>query len=187
MKKTKTIHETAKNASKLHKHVGKLLTELYPNFEIRQEYPVNKVNVSFDSGREKFDWVILGLNIVCEIHGEQHFKPVCFGGITMVEARKVFEKRVEVDKIKKDLAEDVGWAYVVVKYDEKKITNNELSQRINDAIKNSKPRKEVKSVKPKQAIQSRGFSKDRPKQKIQTRGFQKEKEKHKWPKRKIKN
>lgn len=187
MKRAKTIHQTAKNASKLHKIIGIHLSKLFPNYEVRQEYAVNKVNESFHSGREKFDWVVLGLKIVCEIHGEQHYKHVCFGGISMAKARKNFEKRVEVDKLKEDAARDAGWAYLVVKYTEKKITEDELFDRVNDAIKTSKPSKDIKPAKPKQKIAGRGFSEDRPKQKIQSREFQKAPGGNKWPKRKINN
>lgn len=185
MVKSKTIHQTAKNASKLHKIIGDHLTELFPNYEVRQEYSVNKVNEGFYSGREKFDWIVLGLKIVCEIHGEQHYRPVCFGGITMTEAKRNFEKRVDVDKLKEEAARDAGWAYVVVKYTEKKITSEELSTKINEAIKDSEPAKEIKSAKPKCIIQGRGFQKDGPKQKIQSRGFSKAKDGYKWPKRKL--
>lgn len=163
------------------------LTSLFPNYEVRQEYAVNKVNPGFASGREKFDWVVLGLNIVCEIHGEQHYTPVCFGGITMTEAKKNFEKRVEVDKLKQDAAEEAGFAYLVVKYDEKKITPEELGDRINEAIRSAKPAKDIKPARAKQTIKSAGFAKDRPKQKIPSRGFQKPQGGYNWPKRKLNN
>ena len=162
------------------------MINLFPNYEIRQEYSVNKVNKSFSSGREKFDWVILGLNVVIECHGLQHYTPVCFGGITMTEAKRNFEKRVEVDKLKQDAAEEAGWAYLVVKYDEQKITPEELGDRVNEAIRNAKPAEDIKPDRSKSTIQSRGFNKDGPKRKIQSRGFHKPKNGYKWPKRKVK-
>ncbi len=133
--KTKTPEQIAANASKLHKHVGLLLAnELFSGYEIRQEYPVNRVNVSFKSGREKFDWVILGINVVIEVHGEQHFRKVMFGGIDGDKAGRNFRKRMEVDDIKEQAARDAGWAYVVVRYDEKNITAEELNNKITKAI-----------------------------------------------------
>ena len=170
----------------MHKLVGKLLKELYTNYEIRQEYPVNKINESFPSGREKFDWVVLGLQIVIEVHGQQHFQPVCFGGMLMSEAKKNFQKRVETDERKRTAAEDAGWTYLVVRYDEKNIDGEGLSRRISEAIK--KPKRVLEKprrAKPKATIQSRGFSKDAPKQKIPNRGFPKREGKYQWPKRKI--
>jgi len=175
MKAAKTIFQTAKNASKLHKHVGDLLVELFPGYEVRQEYSVNQVNKSFHSGREKFDWVVLGLKIVVEIHGEQHYEPICFGGMLMSKAKKIFEQRVVVDKQKQDAAEEAGFAYLVIKFDEKKITAEELSTRINEAMLKVETPEEIVSYKPKQKIQSRGFNKNGPKQKIPLRGFSKRK------------
>ncbi len=172
MKRAKTPQQLAKNASKLHKHVGQLLVGLFPNYEVRQEYPVSKVHVGFKSNREKFDWVVLGLNVVVEVHGEQHYRPVCFGGITGDQAKRNFRKRQEVDWDKQDAAQRAGWAYLVVKYDEKKMTAEELSSRISEAIENSKPAEEITPAKPKAKIQGRGF------QKIE--GY-----KHKWPTRQI--
>jgi len=142
------------------------------------------VNDSFPSGREKFDWVVLGLKIVIEIHGQQHYEPVCFGGILMSKAKKNFEKRVRVDKEKQDAAELAGWAYLVVKYTEKKITAEELASRINESMKAVKPSEKPKPYKHKAKIQSQGFKKDGPKQKIQSRGFQKLSVNNKWYKRK---
>lgn len=178
MKRAKTPLQLAKNASKLHRHVGQLLVELFPAYEVRQEYPVSKVNLSYKSNREKFDWVVLGLNIVIEVHGEQHFRPVCFGGITLDQAKKNFVKRQEVDWEKQEAAQKAGWAYVMVKYDEKKIEVEELSSRISEAIQESTPAEEIVPAKPKAKIQGRGFGQ-------QKSSFQKPKDGYKWPTKKI--
>jgi hypothetical protein len=171
MAKSKDIYNTAKNASKLHKKVGELLTSedsFLSKYEIRQEYPVSKVNPSFKSNREKFDWVILGLKIVIEAHGIQHYTPTCFGGITQDEAKINFLSQLQRDEDKMNAALDAGWGYVVVKYTEKDITIEELIEKINNAEWH-----ESKEIA------------ERPKAKIQSRGFQKHKGKYKWPKRKI--
>lgn len=179
MKRAKLPQQLAKNASKLHRRVGELLTELFPGYEVRQEYPVNKVNLSFNSGREKFDWVVLGLNIVVEVHGEQHYRPVCFGGITLEQAKRNFRKRQDVDWEKQEAAQKAGWAYLVVKYDEVKITAEELSLRISEAIKDSQPAEEIIPAKPKAKIQNRGWGDQEHK------GWQKPKDGYKWPTQKI--
>ena len=171
MKRSKLPQQLAKNASKLHKHVGNLLVELFPNYEVRQEYPVTKVNSGFSSAREKYDWIVLGLDVVCEVHGQQHRKPVCFGGITKDEAKINFRKQLERDWKKEETAKDAGWAYVVVWYTEKNITADELFLKISEAVKNSQPAKEI-IPKPKIKIQSKGF---------QNKGD------YKWPTKKIQN
>ena len=159
MKRSKLPQELAKNASKLHKHIGILLTELYPNYEVRQEYPVSKVNVGYKSNREKFDWVVLGLKIVIEIHGEQHYGHVCFGGEVLEQAKRNFRKRQEVDWKKYKAAQKAGWAYLVIKYDEKKITAEELSSKISQAVEDSQPSEDIKPIKPKAKIQNKDFQK----------------------------
>jgi G:T-mismatch repair DNA endonuclease (very short patch repair protein) len=160
--------ELAKNASILHKRIGELLVELYPNYEIRQEYPVYKVNSSFKSKKEKFDWVVLSLNIVIEVHGEQHYKPVCFGGITKTEAKYNYRKNTERDFNKEQAAINAGWSYVVIDYKYKKITKEELLSIINLIERNRIP-KQNQEVKKKynwekgKKIQSKPFPKKRVK------------------------
>jgi len=173
MRKTRTPTQSAKNASKLHRRVGELLTSEecpFKNYQIRQEYHVSMVNPDYSSNREKFDWVILGLNVVIEIHGEQHYRPVCFGGITIDKAKRNFLRRLELDQEKKEAAQEALWAYVVVKYDEKDITLEELVNRITEAL---------------EEVPEGVYEQQKPKAKIQGRGFQKSERKHKWPTRKI--
>ena len=137
MKRSRLPAHLAKNASKLHKHVGELLTSEdspYKFYEVRQEYRVSEVNPTYKSNREKFDWAILNLKIVIEIHGEQHYRAVTFGGISPEEAADNFKRRVELDQKKQKAAEDAGWGYVVVSYREQKITLEELTDKITEAV-----------------------------------------------------
>lgn len=48
----------------------------------------------------RFDYFIPDINLLIEVDGEQHFKPVCFGGITKERAELNFRKSQERDKIK---------------------------------------------------------------------------------------
>jgi len=130
-----------KNASKLHKAVGDMLaaSPLLCNYRIYQEYPVNKISPYFDSGREKFDWVILDLMVVIECHGKQHYEPVRFGGITEEEATDKYREQVIRDLKKKHAAEKAGFTYVVYRYDEKDISASSLMAKIvavNEAASN---------------------------------------------------
>jgi len=180
MRKTRTPTQSAKNASKLHKRVGELLASEespYKHYEIRQEYHVSMVNPDYSSNREKFDWVILGLNIVIEIHGEQHYGPVCFGGMTIDKAKRNFLRRLELDEEKKKAAEEALWAYVVVKYNEKDLGLEELIEKISEALAEV-PEGVYKQKETKAKIQGRGFQKQEgkkqwPTRKLQSRGFQK--------------
>jgi hypothetical protein len=137
MKRSKLPVDLAKNASKLHKRVGELLVSedsLYKFYEIRQEYMVSKVNSKYSSNRERFDWVILGLNIVIEIMGEFHEKAIKIGGISIEEAHRNLKRRQKLDQDKKEAAEAAGWTYVVVNYREKNIDLETLDKKIAKAI-----------------------------------------------------
>ena len=131
MKKTRTVHRTTKNASKMHRHIGSLLQDpLFNKFTIRQEYPVYKINPDFKSKREKFDWVMLGLYVVIEVHGKQHYEPVRFGGIDINKAKQNLRKQNERDRSKTNAALEVGWTYLVIKYDEDNIDADNLMDKI---------------------------------------------------------
>jgi len=173
MKKSKDQYQTAENASKLHKHVGELLVELFPLFEVRQEYSVSSVNPEFTSNREKFDWVVLGLRLAIEVMGEQHFRPVCFGGIEIDKAKVNFRKQQERDQEKKEAAVRAGWVYVTVKYDEQDITADQLMNRIYVKGLSREVAADIAPPKPKIRIIGRGFAK-KP-----------EGHKHQWPTKKI--
>jgi len=121
LKSQRFKYEYRDNASSLHKKVGDLLRTsfLFSNYSILQEYPVNQVNKSFPSGREKFDWVILELNTVIEIHGRQHFVPTDFSGDKdETEILQDFKDLQRRDREKKEAAESAGWKYILVKYNE---------------------------------------------------------------------
>jgi len=170
---TKSPQQLAKNASKLRKRVGKLISckeSPYSGYEIRQEYSVSKVNLDYKSNREKFDWVILGLKVVIEVHGEQHYGPVCFGGVDIEKAKRVFLQRLRLDEQKQTAAEEAKWAYVVVKYTEKNITIEKPIDKISDAL---------------EEIEEGIYQDNKLKSKIQSRGFQKHEGEYQWPKRKI--
>ena len=150
MKQSKPPQKLAANASKLHKRIGTLLQNMpiFIGCEIRQEYRVSDVNDKFPSNKEKFDWVILGVNIVIECHGKQHYEPTRFGGVKDdVKTTRNFMKLQDRDLAKKAAAEEAGWAYVVVNYDELDITEEELHRRITQAcielsMSNTKPKLE---------------------------------------------
>lgn len=134
MKKSRLNPNYRDNASRLHKAVGDMLkkSEFTRTLNVYQEYPVNKVTPYFDSGREKFDWIILNWNVVIECHGEQHYFPVCFGGISQEEAKRKFEAQQLRDEAKKEAVTKAGWTYIIFKYDED-VTFPKLIQKIDEA------------------------------------------------------
>lgn len=187
-KPSKTPLKLAKNASKLHKHVGELLDNcsMFKNFEIRQEYRVKAVNPDFESNREKFDWVVLGMKVVIECHGRQHYEPTRFGG-PEDEQKKLRDFRAlqQRDEAKRKAAEDAGWVYIVVSYKEEKITEEELLERIRHEITKAALTKTDKSLSILELVTKEKKDSIKNKVKIQSRGFQKPAGGYKWPKRKF--
>lgn len=116
------------NASKLHKTVGDILRSnpYLKNFNSLQEYPIPRT-------KYHVDWFIPDFKIAIEVHGEQHYKPVCFGGMPELEAQLRFVEQQRRDRTKKALCLANGWKVVEFKYDEV-IDEDTVSQRILKAI-----------------------------------------------------
>jgi very-short-patch-repair endonuclease len=72
MKHNRFNYEYRDNASKRHKLVGDLLRNsfYFQNYQSYQEWPVEKINANWKSGREHFDWVVPSLKLVIEVHGD---------------------------------------------------------------------------------------------------------------------
>lgn len=180
MKKTKIPTDLAKNASKLHKRVLELLVSkesIFKHYSIRQEVPVKNINPTYKTFREKIDICILELNVCIEIHGKQHYEFVCFGGIDSDTAKRNFRDQQERDYLKQKAVEEAGWGYFTISYKEAKLTLEEITNRIIDAIDSSLMPIIEKSPSPKQKIKSNN--------KLQSRGFQKKPEgyKYQWAKK----
>lgn len=101
------------SASKLHKLVGEVLRthRNLRGFRHLQEYPVPHTNLHID-------WYIIDTKLAIEIHGEQHFMPVRFGGITKEEAEVKFAEQQRRDIKKKNLCLGLGWKFLEFAYNE---------------------------------------------------------------------
>ncbi len=129
MKTSRFQYEYRESASALHKAVGETLrtSDLFGTYQIYQEYPVCRVNTDYPETSHHFDWVVMGINLVIECHGKQHYEPVDFsgksedGGIGAMHATK------RRDNTKKEAALEAGFTYIVVPYtDAKSITEQYL-------------------------------------------------------------
>lgn len=160
MRPTKKRYELAKNASRFHKKVGELLQEsIYKHMTILQEYSVKKINPDYKNGREKIDWVIVDLKVAIEVHGQQHYVPATFGGISKGEAGTNFRKQVLRDEKKKTAVLEAGWIYLAISYEEiDNLTSDILVEKINEASdeamdfepKKKNPPKRTKNKKQKE-------------------------------------
>ena len=113
MSKRYLKHTYRDSASKLHRLVGNLLRKhpVFCSLNILQEYPI-------PGTKYHVDWFITELKIAIEVHGEQHYMPVRFGGISELEAERKLIAQQERDRIKKKLCIDNGWRYVDFAYND---------------------------------------------------------------------
>ena len=142
MKTSRFKYEYRKSASKQHKLVGEILrtSEFFSQYQSFQEYPVSLVNTNYPHSREHYDWIVKELKLVIEVMGEQHFKPVQFGGITLEEAEEQFHCTKIRDRAKKRAAIEAGWTYITINYSDKDIMADDL---INAYMKNFNPNRIV--------------------------------------------
>lgn len=116
MKNSRFQYEYRASASKLHRAVGDCLRlSSMKHYEIYQEYPVVRVNKSYDKSSHHFDWVIPRLSIVIECHGKQHYTPVAFDG-DYDKAVDGFQALKDRDAAKKEAALAAGFSYVEISY-----------------------------------------------------------------------
>jgi hypothetical protein len=76
-----------------------------------------------------FDRYLSNLNILIEIDGEQHFRPIQFEGITLEKAIEKFIIQQQNDQIKNEYCENKRIKLIRIRYDEniEKILKKELS------------------------------------------------------------
>jgi len=100
------------NASSYHRIIGDLLSgpsSVFSQMRVYQEYPVVRVNPRYPNPAHRYDWVILDLKLIIEVHGEQHFSEGWDGemGLSVQQSR---------DQAKRRAAEDINWIYLEVPY-----------------------------------------------------------------------
>lgn len=127
MKSSRFRYSYRDNASSYHKAVGDCLrgSSLFSGYRIYQEYPVQKINPSYSSAVHRFDWVILDLKLVIEVHGEFHDRPITIGGITEEQAADNLYKQQQRDNAKMDAAIDAGYAYIIIRHSDIRRLNDE--------------------------------------------------------------
>ena len=109
----------AANASKQHIAMGEfLVANGYKDFGLEQEVAVKSICSDYTNGRDRFDYVIKDLSLVIEIHGEQHYKPVTFGGINKSTAKHRYVRQVNKDVRKAESAISNGYYYISYSYKE---------------------------------------------------------------------
>ena len=90
------------NFSKRQELLGNILKSIFPNYTIKYCFKdFNWLN-TFKGYRQELDIWIPELKLAIEYDGEQHFKPVRFGGISQEKAIERFINTNKLDKIKEE-------------------------------------------------------------------------------------
>ena len=84
-------------------------------FQHEVEY---KVRMKNSRNPYRFDFYLPGRRLLIKYDGEQHFRPVTFGGMSETEAIKVFNQAKKRDKKKDIWAKENGFALLRIRFDE---------------------------------------------------------------------
>jgi hypothetical protein len=107
----------AQNASSYHRKMGELLEQMnFGGLGIYQEHIVKDICPDHSSPLDRFDFYIPSLNLVIEVHGEQHYKAATFGGISQRKADFNFAKGSLRDTDKTLSAKQTGLVYIAFSY-----------------------------------------------------------------------
>jgi hypothetical protein len=98
---------------------------------IEFEYEYSFFDLKGPGGRPlEFDFYLPSKNILIEYDGAQHFKPVCFGGMSVEQAIENFKKSQERDIIKNKYCEDKKINLLRISYKEYKKIHDILNNKI---------------------------------------------------------
>jgi hypothetical protein len=111
------------------KSIGEeLIMSILKEKRIKYIHNWNKHNCKLGSGKAKFDYYLPKYNLIIEYDGEQHFKPIQYGSMTIQQAKREFKIRKKYDRIKNIWARRNNIKLIRIKYDQKprSIINKEL-------------------------------------------------------------
>lgn len=100
-------------SSKGERRIEQLLMDLNIDFQPQYKFPD-----CCDVKPLPFDFFISSHNMAIEYQGEQHYKPVQFGGISIDDATKLFEKQKKHDNIKSNYCRNNGIKLLSIPYTE---------------------------------------------------------------------
>jgi hypothetical protein len=115
------------SASSLHRAVGETLrnSTMFSNYQIYQEYPVNRVSPDYPESSHHFDWVVMDVFVVIECHGKQHYEAVDFSGKAEDGGIGALQSTRRRDNKKKQAAIEAGFTYIEIPYTDEKLITEE--------------------------------------------------------------
>jgi very-short-patch-repair endonuclease len=111
--------------------VFEVLSAYFPHFNIQVNVPMK----SFDGcpsyiKRSSVDILVPELNLVVEINGEHHYRPMSYFSRDKAQAR--YEKQLKLDRMKRLFLEEAGYTVVVFSTDELDAAENTADLIIRD-------------------------------------------------------
>ena len=88
------------SSGKTQKKLFNILTEIFPDKDIYNNYTEFDWLATRKGGKQEIDIYIPELKLAIEYDGEQHFRPVRFGGISYKRAKDKFKNVKYLDKLK---------------------------------------------------------------------------------------
>lgn len=115
-------YKTIENASNFHKQIQELLQtdSILSNFSCYQEINLQDLIEGYPYPHHHFDWYIKELNLIVELHGQQHYKPINYGNVAFDLAVNQFQRIQERDNTKMQAALNAGYDYVAISFKERK-------------------------------------------------------------------
>lgn len=106
------------SASDFHNKVREIFcTDAYfKQIQCYQEVLVSSLVETYPNNLDAVDWYIETLNLVIELHGEQHYKPTSFGNESAIQKRINFNNIKYRDNKKKTALLDSGYNYIEIPY-----------------------------------------------------------------------
>ena len=138
------------SASKGHKRFGEALKRLFPLNKIYQEYPYDRImrrgysisrvpKDAWDSAMLSqastlhADWVVLDLCLILEYNGEHHYQEIDYTRDANA-AQAAYMRRQYLDKKKRKMANEAGFAILEIPYFEDDISDEGLVDKIREVL-----------------------------------------------------
>lgn len=106
---------------KSQKFLSKIISEIFQDKTIVQGFKKFEWLKTSKGGKQELDIWVPELKLAIEYDGEQHFRPVCFGGMDLKQAKQNFKKQKQRDNLKNkkilNHPDDIKY-FVRIRYDE---------------------------------------------------------------------
>lgn len=109
---------TLPNQSNFHEHIRLIFTteSFFKKLSCYQEVNVKDLIPTYQYHTHRYDWYIKELNLILELHGDQHYKPISFGNVSFREKMNTFQNIQQRDSMKESAALENDLFYLALPY-----------------------------------------------------------------------